>query len=828
LLGPGELGAYRAGGTWRSIFDPGSWPNRLPVVFWVAGLIAAGLIAFPFVWLVGGPLPDRGWAFTRPIGLLLVSWLAWWGASLRLVVFSRGGVLLATALMAAGAAVVAWRRRHEIWLWVRGHARLLLFEEALFWSAFLALLLVRWANPDLWHPTLGGEKPMDFAYLNAVIKSTYFPPFDPWLAGGYLNYYYFGFVLVAVLTRVTAIVPSVAYNLAIPAFFSFVALGAFSVSLSLVSGRGSRPPARRLLGFAVLGAVFVGLAGNLAELRLIGSFAVGLFTGHSPLGIERWYWDASRVIHHPISEAGPITEFPAFTFLFADLHAHLLALPYTIVVLGLAVAFVRGAATPLHPLIGWARLALLALVLGALWTINAWDVPAYALLAVAAVAVASGRRPLSVAWLRTVPVRVIALLLLSYALFLPFHLRYASGFAGIAGWNGSQTPLGDYLTIHGLFLFCIVAAMLVDLWFARDLNPAARLLRLGLKRWRRLRRLAHLHERMVHVSPGYGLGLFGLGLGALFFLGFLLFKKPVPALIVGLMTLGALLLIRRGRPDQLDDLTVRLWQSTLVMVVLGLGLTLAVEFFVAASIDIGRMNTVFKTYLQVWVLFGIAAAVSARVVFQRLPHRRPRLYILWSSGFAVLLAVALLYPILATPARVADRFDRSVGPSLNGMLFLDRAIYADHGQRFPLAPDGEAIRWMQHTLVGSPVIAEVNTAPTLYGWGNRYAVFTGNPAVVGWDWHQRQQRPILAPLIARRVEDIQLAYRTPDPGLAHQILARYGVGYIVVGPLERAYFPEGVGKWEAAVGTYWTTAYANSGVVIYAMIEIPSGPKPPG
>jgi hypothetical protein len=49
-----------------------------------------------------------------------------------------------------------------------------------------------------------------------------------------------------------------------------------------------------------------------------------------------------------------------------------------------------------------------------------------------------------------------------------------------------------------------------------------------------------------------------------------------------------------------------------------------------------------------------------------------------------------------------------------------------------------------------------------------------------------------------------------------------------VGPLERAYFPEGVGKWEAAVGTYWTTAYANSGVVIYAMIEIPSGPKPPG
>jgi uncharacterized membrane protein len=105
----------------------------------------------------------------------------------------------------------------------------------------------------------------------------------------------------------------------------------------------------------------------------------------------------------------------------------------------------------------------------------------------------------------------------------------------------------------------------------------------------------------------------------------------------------------------------------------------------------------------------------------------------------------------------------------------------------------------------------------LYSWGNRYADFTGNPAVVGWDWHQRQQRPLLSPLITKRVQDIQLAYSTTDPLLAYQTLAPYGVQYIVVGPLERALFPDGAAKWEAGSDSLWAAVYRNEGVVIYRM-----------
>ena len=117
--------------------------------------------------------------------------------------------------------------------------RLLVVEEAAFWLLFAGVTLVRWLNPDLWHPSRGGEKPMDFAYLNAVLKSAHFPPFDPWFSGGYINYYYFGFVLIAVLVKLTAIVPAVAYNLAIGTLAAFLGTAAFGVAAALVR------PARR-------------------------------------------------------------------------------------------------------------------------------------------------------------------------------------------------------------------------------------------------------------------------------------------------------------------------------------------------------------------------------------------------------------------------------------------------------------------------------------------------------------------------------------------------------------------------------------------------------
>ena len=217
--------------------------ERFPVLVWVLALVVVGLIGLPYVWLAASSLPDRGFALARPVGLLLVTWLVWWLASLRLLAFTRSTIALAALVVAAGSVAIVAARRDELLAWVRAHRRLLLLEETLFWALFTAVLLVRWSNPDLWHPTLGGEKPMDLAYLNATVKSTHFPPFDPWFAGGQMNYYYFGFVLVGLLVKATSIAPAVAYNLAIPTLAAFLGAATFSATLALAD-RGERPGSR--------------------------------------------------------------------------------------------------------------------------------------------------------------------------------------------------------------------------------------------------------------------------------------------------------------------------------------------------------------------------------------------------------------------------------------------------------------------------------------------------------------------------------------------------------------------------------------------------------
>jgi uncharacterized membrane protein len=259
----------------------------------------------------------------------------------------------------------------------------------------------------------------------------------------------------------------------------------------------------------------------------------------------------------------------------------------------------------------------------------------------------------------------------------------------------------------------------------------------------------------------------------------------------------------------------RLWQVTLLFVIVGLTLTLVVEWLVVSAIDVGRNNTVFKSYLQVWVLFGIAAAVSLNVVYERLRQCPRGVRLAWRVGFIALFAGVLLYPALATPARIDDRFDTSIGPTLDGEAFMRRAVQVDQGAQLPLAYDLEAIRWMQEHVRGSPTVAEANTYPTLYGWGNRFAMFTGNPAVVGWDFHERQQRSADSQAVTARIAAVQEAYRTTSPERALELLAPYGTEYVVVGGLERAYFPGGVLKWQQANGRLWRLVYANPGVQIY-------------
>jgi len=144
-----------------------------------------------------------------------------------------------------------------------------------------------------------------------------------------------------------------------------------------------------------------------------------------------------------------------------------------------------------------------------------------------------------------------------------------------------------------------------------------------------------------------------------------------------------------------------------------------------------------------------------------------------------------LYPLVATAEKIDDRMSAAAPNSLDGMVYMQSSTYFDEGVNMNLDEDYQAIRWIQENVSGSPVIVEANTVE--YRWGSRYSIYTGLPGVVGWNWHQRQQRAVVpSTWITNRVEEVNNFYLSNNIIETKEFLAKYNVSYIVVGQLEKA------------------------------------------
>ncbi len=939
-----------------SIFQP------LTVIVWWLLMLVVGWIAFPALYVALPGLPDRGYPLSKIFGLIFSAWSAWMLASLKIAPWSGWVALLALLALAALSAALILPRRDEFLGWLTAYRDHLFLIEVLTGLLFVVFVLIRLGNPDLWHPAFGGEKPMDLAYFNAVLRSQTFPPYDPWFAGGMINYYYFGFVIVGLPLKLLGIPVTLAYNLILPTLFALTGAGAFSAAFNLIAphGRPSQtlPSARddggagsptlwavlrawpqtspsevlealrrhtlsvtqRTFGWQPYAAglaalVLIAVLGNLDQIRtalwglaelgsgipeyasralpsfgdVIRGIAIQLTQdSYLPVGLGEWYWNATRVIPVPISdggipyEIGPITEFPLFTFLYADLHAHMIAMPISLLVVGWCIAQIRGARREARAgAISGARpvkMVLLnflvgALAIGTLFTTNTWDWPTYLVLGIGAVALAHvHRRQDRVALLALVVGVILAALLgggtylfatspglaadpdfgqglliaslcaglcgllAGYALgvalarprpeqvggehpntdhesrghwltllgvflqtgilaggslllYLPYLMNYKLGYTGFIPWTGSRTPLWAYLDILGLFLFLIISWMSWESWV-----------------WLcHVRKQGKPFSRAMVLPTLVGLAAYG-GLIAL-----LASNGYAVALIVLPLLLWALILF--FRPDQAIEK-----RAMLAILSLALVLTFCVEIVVLVG-DLSRMNTVFKFYMQVWILMGIVAGAAMGWLWLPLSRAARRVYVPWMSVLAGLVFLASLYPLLATRAKVADRWTPNAPHTLDGMLYMRYAERYENGVVFSLEPDYKMLRWLQDNISGNPVILEAQSIE--YLWGSRVSVYTGLPSVIGWNWHQRQQRPLQSDEVWMRVGDVQIIYNTPDINYARSLLSHYHVDLIVVGELERAYYDAGsLRKFELMADFgYLEAIYRQDNTVIYRVVK---------
>ena len=833
-----DLARQQEGGTWSDLFDRNSIANQAPVLAWLLVIEFIYLISLPLCLFLFRPLADRGLVLARIVGLLIVAYLAWIVVSLGWMDFSLPVILLSLTALSALSGIVLALQWRKMWEFVKARWQLLATVEAIFLVAFLVFVVIRALNPDLWHPFRGGEKPMELAYFNAVIRSTVLPPYDPWFAGGYLNYYYWGYFILAIPARLAGVVPTTAFSLAIPLLFALTVSGAFSVVYNLAEGfrravRPSRSPfsdvadveadseyagdyvvdpanqfsraeraIRSPITAGLTGALFVAVIGNLDGTIQLVQGVWGRMAGAGAAVLPFDFWRSSRMLPNSESvEGNPfafwlwgtagsqpevswhITEFPFFSFLFADLHAHVMGIPFLILVAGLSLNFVVGYRR-LGPVWDVAALAVLGLAVGSLWLINSWDYPSFLLLAVVLVAVAAYRvwqQPkVQATWAAALSVILVAVSLLA---FLPFHQSVETFGTGleITRW---KTPLVNFLGIHGLFLV-VVGAFLA--WQARrplyvivgdslrlrylDVAVETDAYRQSFRKWLRVFFWIAVAVAALFVVAGY----------------FTAALMTVFLMLTCLVAWDAMTSRERG---QLYGV------FPLALTALALGLIIGVDL-VRVEDDIGRMNTLFKYYLEAWVLLALASAFFLWRMwydsrFRPVPFDAVRL--VWFGLVVSLILFSLVYTLLGTQARLADRFN-PLPPTLDGTAYMEQAVHWEREQPIELKWDREAINWLQDNVEGSPVILEAHTEQ--YRWGGRMANYTGLPTVLGWPWHQIQQRGPYSSEVQSRAADIHTIYTTDDLAEAKALLDDYRVRYVILGDLERIFYPgEGLGKFD--------------------------------
>jgi len=834
MLPADKLAQQRAGGTWSDLFSYDWIQNKYPIVglaLWYGFIFLLGLIAYPLTRLALPSLGDKGYPVSRFVGMLLLAYVLWLVSSVG-GSYTRATIGAVFAVLTAAGISLGWMRRKELIAEWKSNRRYFLIVEGLFLAFFIFDLVIRFWNPDLWHPAKGGERPMDFSYFNAVLKSTSFPAYDPWFEGGYINYYYYGFVIVGTPVKLLGIVPSISYNLILPTLFAMVALGAFSVAWNLLdNGRqtiddiapekyGQSSVVNRRFIAGISASFLTVVLGNLGTVRMLfqgfqrmaapagmiddanvlqrwlwafKGFYFSIAGGSLPFGRGDWYWFPSRVIPAP-GDVEPITEFPFFTFLYSDLHAHMIVLPLALLALLWAVSLIKSRAKMERG--SWLASFLLGgLVFGALFPTNLSDIYTYLLIGIAALTYVIWFHA-DINWMPQLPetvkrlflagVSVVALVFLSYALYEPYRVWYAQAYGAVDPWLGSHTPIWSYLTQWGLFLFIIIAWMT---WETRE--------------W-----MADTPVSALRKLRSYQI-LFELILAALIALlvYFLITGISIGWLALPLAAWAGILILRPGLQD--EKRLVLFWVGTALLI------TIVVEVVVVRG-DIGRMNTVFKFYLQSWILFALSAAAAFGWLLTEVYKWSPRWRNIFQLGSAMLVGGAFLFTLSAATDKMSDRMALEAPRTLDSMTYMEYATYWDV-QNMDLAEDYRAIRWMQDNIQGSPVIVEANCPE--YRWCSRFTIYTGLPGVVGWNWHQRQQRALMAPnAVTDRVADIGNFYLLNPPDTFLPFLKKYDVKYIVVGQLERIMYPDGVGKFEQYDGKYWRSIYRDANTAIYEVL----------
>ena len=852
---------------------------------WWLALMVLGLAATPLAFVFFQKLPDRGYAFVKVLGLLLVAYFFWIMGSLGFLGNNSGGILLSLALL-IGLSFFFYRRQTQLWQssdpenhpglrsWLSANWSQVIITELVFAVLFIVWVWVRAQNPAI----SATEKPMEFAFLNSVGRGSPFPALDPWLSGFAISYYYFGYVMTSFLARLALVPEPIAFNLAVAWLVAATGTAAFGLVFNLLRIQKVH---RGAIVLGLTAAIAIPLAGNLviglevARANEVGSPALWQWLDirdlNEPVAAGEppryessgwWWWRSSRPIREVHlsgrAEDGlePIAEFPAFSFILGDLHPHVLALPFALLSLALALVWwLKDEADEkaqelseswdqaawmdrLRLLIRFISLPLWllsAVILGGLSFLNTWDVLIYLFVVAGAFFLARWRDN---GWHKRIITQTIIVTLL---LLLPIILLYLPFFVGFRSQAGAPyllpqlmrpTRLVQYLVIFGMPLWVITILLIAQAvrqrfrFWKTGLAAAVSLILILLLLTFFFGLIVAISSegagRVIALANELGITLAprpegNIALGW----GFMAVLEIAPALMIAKITYPALTLFLSA----VAGLVIMLWREhfntqdstepaskpgpgplPFVLLFIGTGalLTIGPEFIYLRDNFGFRLNTIFKFYYQAWVMFGIAALFGIGYLWQQWRGSGRVVPVLATAGYTLALIIALLFPIYAVNSRSIEfrgeitAEDRQPA-TLNGLAQLNRFNPDEYA----------AIMWLRENVTGAPVITEaVGGQYSNYG---RVSANTGLPTILGWAGHEYQWRGD-TPEPAAREPAIATIYSQTNLENVTNLLNQYDVQYIYVGGLEReTYGTAGLDKFAENLDV----AYSNNSVTIY-------------
>ncbi|MCE5299781.1 MAG: DUF2298 domain-containing protein, partial [Spirochaetia bacterium] len=751
--------------------------------------------------------------------------------------YSAASILFVILLMTAGSAWIFLQNKDEIMKFLNEKIGLIIIVELFYLLVYLSYAYVKMFHPDI----LGQEKFMDFAFMNAIGKADRMPPYDPWMAGNglYISYYYFGYFMMSIILKLTAIPNGMAYNVALSYLYAISALGIVGLLFNLTKNYW--------IGF--LGFGFLLVIGNLDGLRQL--LANGLnFDGFN-------WWNSTRIMDYENYDY-TITEFPFFSWLLGDMHPHQMAIPFVLLALNLALSLIKWEDRNLFEVKAekLVFLGFTGLVLGGLWFLNSWDFPTYFFVtALCVLAYKYSREEKIETHFKDMGIALGIILGVAIVMYLPFTAIFKNQVKGI-GLVLVNTKLTDYMLIFGVMLFPVVSFII-----ARILNWVEAVKQQGGGSRAKKRDLfcprcaTQFREgKLICGQCGYKISGDELYLGGMdipvkrsnetaisffkFFADPAANKDKKVYLYAGIaLTLAVLLLVYKTLVDSVNPGVTTGVLTLLLSTVMLLGMTknelkenqyvlilIFTAFFATwgteifrvvdgfdSNVKLRRMNTVFKFYYQAWIMLSVAAAYSFFWVRHFYLKFKPMwLRLSWTILFIALFLGGALYTIGGTMVRTGG-FTNYM--TLDGADFLRGHSYDG---RMSAYGDYQAIDWIKKNIKGRPVILEaVGGSYTEYC---RIASFTGFPTVVGWPWHETQWRGS-GDEAAKRENDVREIYQTTDVNKAMELIKKYDVKYVYMGALEKDKYagsPEGLAKFNRIADI----VYANKvDTIIYRIRE---------